>query len=207
MNKFALVLGALALSAGSAMATTFDPIFVESSGNRPSSEGDITGTRVITPDIGAGDAVGLAGRIVNAVDKWEFTVLRGWSIGFVDLDLDDQKFFDSSNITDPCAGCEDNGDVTSAIFSIFEASDLSTAIFTTNSIDAVNGGGTENTALDFVGVAGTYVLKIDGSQASTNNPGATYDIGITAVPLPAAGWMLIAGLGGLAAMRRRKKAS
>ena len=29
---------------------------------------------------------------------------------------------------------------------------------------------------------------------------------MSAVPLPAAGWMLIAGLGGLAAMKRRKKA-
>jgi len=30
--------------------------------------------------------------------------------------------------------------------------------------------------------------------------------GLSAVPLPAAGWMLLAGLGGLAAMRRRARA-
>lgn len=30
---------------------------------------------------------------------------------------------------------------------------------------------------------------------------------VSAVPLPAAGWLMIAGLGGLAAMRRRKKAA
>ncbi|WP_420876405.1 VPLPA-CTERM sorting domain-containing protein [Roseovarius tolerans] len=30
---------------------------------------------------------------------------------------------------------------------------------------------------------------------------------ISAVPLPAAGWLMIAGIGGLAALRRRRKAA
>jgi hypothetical protein len=33
------------------------------------------------------------------------------------------------------------------------------------------------------------------------------DAGVAPVPLPAAGWLMIAGLGGLAAMRRRKRAA
>ena len=35
---------------------------------------------------------------------------------------------------------------------------------------------------------------------------ASYSVVPSPVPLPAAGWMLIAGLGGLVAMKRRKKA-
>ena len=42
------------------------------------------------------------------------------------------------------------------------------------------------------------VITTDGRDPGTPNP--------SAVPLPAAGWLLFAGLGGLAAMRRRKKA-
>lgn len=32
-----------------------------------------------------------------------------------------------------------------------------------------------------------------------------YDTGLGVIPLPAAGWMLLAGIGGMAALRRRKK--
>lgn len=42
------------------------------------------------------------------------------------------------------------------------------------------------------------VISTDGAGPGNPNPGA--------VPLPAAGWLMIAGLGGLAAARRRKKA-
>ncbi|MEM6311101.1 MAG: VPLPA-CTERM sorting domain-containing protein [Pseudomonadota bacterium] len=38
----------------------------------------------------------------------------------------------------------------------------------------------------------------------TGAPGVTIDPVVSSVPLPAAGWMLVAGLGGLIAVRRRK---
>lgn len=43
------------------------------------------------------------------------------------------------------------------------------------------------------------VITVDGAAPPPPQPGA--------VPLPAAGWMLMAGVGGLAALRRRRKAA
>ena len=48
-----------------------------------------------------------------------------------------------------------------------------------------------------------------GVGAGSNDPAGVPDAalaGIEVVPLPAAGWLLLGGLGGLAAMKRRKKA-
>jgi len=61
-------------------------------------------------------------------------------------------------------------------------------------IYSITPGDTLGSVLDFA----SYIDK-DISHVSF------YD-GTAAVPLPAAGWMLLAGVGGLAAMRRRKKA-
>ena len=199
MNKFLLTLGAAAISASGAMAATFDPIYIESTGNRPGSTGDITGVTDIGL-IGPSLSVGIAGRIVTAVDTWSFQTNTAWSIGFVDLPIDDQQFFDSSDITNPVGNFAGNGDPTSAIFSIIDASDNS--VLFSNLVLATDGGlGTEN-ALDYTGVAGSFFLKIDGQSGS---PGATYDIGLTTVPLPAAGLLLLAGVGGLGALKRRQK--
>ncbi len=60
-------------------------------------------------------------------------------------------------------------------------------------------------------LAGTF--KTLGFQAgnSPNSPDlshmtvAVYGDGVSAVPLPAAGWLMLAGIGGLAALRRRKR--
>ena len=46
---------------------------------------------------------------------------------------------------------------------------------------------------------GKSVITTDGGNPGNPNPGT--------VPLPAAGWLMMAGLGGLAAMRRRRKAA
>jgi hypothetical protein len=44
-----------------------------------------------------------------------------------------------------------------------------------------------------------------GSENTLSHTRAYYKDGVSVVPLPAAGWMLIAGLGAMGAMRRRKK--
>lgn len=46
---------------------------------------------------------------------------------------------------------------------------------------------------------------VDGSIVATEADTITVTGGVSVVPVPAAGWLMIAGLGGLAAMRRRKK--
>lgn len=52
----------------------------------------------------------------------------------------------------------------------------------------------------------TFVLDAtDGVFPNNPDEVATWDLELSKVPLPAAGWMLFAGLGGLAALRRRKK--
>ena len=207
-----MAIGALAFSASTAFAATYDPVNVESNGNRPDAGGDQSGpATVIDPNpIGEGQNVGIAGRIVNAVDQWSFTTEVAWSISFVDLDIDDQAFFDSSDITNPPSGGgfnpAGNGDPTVAIFSILLESDNS-VLYSTGPIAATAAGAGTEGLLDYTGVAGTYILKIDGSGQQGGNEGATYDIGISTVPVPAAGLLLMAGVGGLAALKRRRKKS
>ncbi len=48
------------------------------------------------------------------------------------------------------------------------------------------------------------LAPISSFNFTTKDSGAIASLEVTPVPLPAAGWMLIAGLGGLAAMKRRK---
>ncbi|MBT8460480.1 MAG: VPLPA-CTERM sorting domain-containing protein, partial [Boseongicola sp.] len=95
-----------------------------------------------------------------------------------------------------------NGDTTTAIFSIFKDG-IADAVYSAT-ISATQGGTDTEDLFNYSGEAGVFTLVIDGQRGS---PGATYDIGISAVPLPAAGWLLLAGVGGLAAMKRRKTMS
>lgn len=54
---------------------------------------------------------------------------------------------------------------------------------------------------------GVEVSTFTSSEGGTNTAGlrGIFTADVPAVPLPAAGWMLFAGLGGLAAMKRRKQ--
>lgn len=211
MIKLGTAVAVAVLAAGTASASTVGPIFgadrieVESDNNRPNAGGDVSNNGAL--DLGfilPGERVGVAGRILTAIDSWTFQTTRAWTMSLVNLDLDDNQGFDSSNILAPAGNYQPNGDTTRARFSLFDNSDpnaptqIGSAVELTATMDGLL------TGLDFSGGAGSYLLRINGALS---NPGATYDIGITApVPLPASLPLLIGGIGALAALRRRKAA-
>ena len=62
---------------------------------------------------------------------------------------------------------------------------------------------TEIVARFTVGTDGLYALQFGATGTADTLGGLIDNVSISAVPLPAAGWMLLAGLGGIAMVRRR----
>jgi len=69
------------------------------------------------------------------------------------------------------------------------------------------GGGLTLNGFSAALLSGSDGMFANGEWSNPENGSSTLGIyaNVTAVPLPAAGWLMIAGIGGLAAMRRRRK--
>lgn len=86
---------------------------------------------------------------------------------------------------------------------------VATATWGTNVFSLTDSGGTGtfsaliSTVFTAAGLPGKQTLKIDFSGVL---PGSQISMQISAVPLPAAGWLFLAALGGMGALSRRRKA-
>ncbi|MEM8837046.1 MAG: VPLPA-CTERM sorting domain-containing protein [Pseudomonadota bacterium] len=68
--------------------------------------------------------------------------------------------------------------------------------------DDLSNANQQTLLIDFGGLVSS--AQIDFTNSKVNDGFSLDDISVAAVPLPAAGWMLLAGLAGLFAMRRRR---
>jgi hypothetical protein len=77
------------------------------------------------------------------------------------------------------------------------------------SVDPLTGVGfwTEISALFKVTTAGSYALNFAATGTSNSYGGFVDNVSVAPVPVPAAGFLLFGALGGLAALRRRRKAA
>lgn len=189
----------IAATAGSAATVTPDTLIIESNQNR--GDGSSTGD-IVTADFGdiTGLTAGWAGRIVNATDSVTFSTNNAFNVDFVNLtdllgvDIDNCEGFDGSDCS---VGSANNENGRLARFILDDGVNPALMIDFTSSVAA-------GTNIFSNVAAGNYTFTIDGISGAA---GSAYDIAISAVPVPAAGLLLLGGLGGLAALRRRKQAA
>ncbi|MFL4470352.1 VPLPA-CTERM sorting domain-containing protein [Tateyamaria armeniaca] len=225
ISKIAASAIALALMAGGATAATFT--FTEGNGhNRKLVAGsiDLNDANTSTPGFELDDLAGVAagfapddviqlhGRIVSSQDVFSYTF--AFAQGFkVEFDLDGYLLAAGFTSSD--------GDQSEALSGLvgqngrggnpqvgllpvkgveFTLAGGGTSISRTFQTDVISGD-----PFLFSGIGGVeYTLTVDGSVGPAVGADALYDLKISAVPLPAGGLLLLGGLGGLAALRRRK---
>ncbi len=167
------------------------------------------GTGFILNDIGGGESLGIYGRIVGGVDRFTFTSTSVFDVSFdfdgYDLDGGGSVGADFSGLVDQnfATSSGQQGAAGGKGVTISLLDDLSNVVGSQFFITNV----TTNTLLDptiFGGIGpGTYTLVVDGTDGPARRRAALYDIEVASVPLPAAGFLLLAGLGGLVATRRK----
>ena len=206
MNKFlgtAVITAALSFGAA-AQAATYS--FTE--GNRTDIDGServvVNGTGVgdtaaftISETLDTGDTFNLHGRIIEIDDSYTFTateafslswIFDGYEIGGVTVAENESGF-----VGTPFPGIGDNT-------SVFTLTNLGTlaSVSETFTTDIITGADEYLFTGNFE--AGTYAFTINGAGPLD----ALYDIQISAVPLPAGALLMLTGLAGFGAMRRRK---
>ena len=137
------------------------------------------------------NAIELYGRVTRAADAYlfQFTTSSAFSISFLfgGYDLENGGSVSESGWTG-VDGKKAIFSLTDGVGSILESKEY-TADYTGGVAEIFSGG------------PGTYGLLIDGSGRTES----LYDLRIEAVPLPATGLLLIGGIAGLGAIRRRRK--
>lgn len=205
-------LGALALSLMSSVAAAATIGFTE--GVRP----QVAGTTQVAPtdaansppgfDLTSSGALGVAddenhiinlhGRIVGAIDVFEFTATRNFEINFIFGGYDLQN---GGSETESGFLREGPGGSNSSIFTL---TDLGTLISQTTTPSPLVTDIIAGDSFLFAGGPGTYSLSLDGQGQA-----ALYDLRLTAVPLPAALPLFAGALGlfGFLGWRRKKAAT
>lgn len=187
----------IAGTSATAATVTPDVLIIESNGHRADGAalGDVRGIRAFG-DI-TGKTAGIAGRIVNGVDRFSFTYNTRFNLDFVNLldtaggHIDGCEGFDGSDCS---VGSRNNEPGRTAIFSLNNGVDPVLSAEFTSSIAA-------GTSIFSNVAAGTYTFTVDGI---TGRAGSAYDVAISAVPVPAGFPLLFSALGLAGLFSRRK---
>ncbi len=152
-------------------------------------------------DYGSGDTLNIHGRMVSKIDTFAFSMANAFSVSFIFGGFETENGLSrSSGFT-----AEKRTDNTS-VFRLLDANDPTRVItertFTTGITSEDDNGGN---ALIFAADAGDYLFQIDGSVFNNRRTPALYDVQISAVPVPASAWLLLAGLGALGVAGRRTR--
>lgn len=162
---------------------------------------------------GGGDDVQIHGRIVSSMDQFSFEFSTGFNL---DFDFDGYALDAGGTVAAGLSGLVDQDVVVNASDPVTVSSGKEVTISLTDAMMNVVASQTFNTNVSSLTAAdanifsniaaGLYTLTIDGTSGSATDVAALYDIKVSAVPLPASVLLLMGGLGGLAAARRKRAA-
>jgi len=211
MKKLLLILGAALMLGGSLQAATL----AITEGNRDlvlgttalaptDSTNGPPGNPLGTVGFGGGvdvyDQIDVHGRIVGAADFYNFTATSSFTIEFI---FDGVTTAEDGLIASGFVREGNGGNTSNFILNLNGGSVGPSPLSFSTDITSVGDNG--GTSLIFSGTAGTlYTFAIDSGVPSPSNA-ATYDIRISAVPLPAGVLLLLSGLGAMGIVRRRKR--